>query len=157
MNHFWPLVIAFLLSLMACKSSQEAAVPSTIPEDFQLILTRSGCKGRCPSYVLFVDREGNVAYEGQMFVPNVGQFTKTISSKEVKAIYEAIEAADFWEREARYDDPNIMDLPTSSLEVRKSGTTHKVVCRFNVPQEMVDLMTAIDTIVGENGFKEVKK
>jgi hypothetical protein len=149
--------LVLLLTGVSCKSSQSVTETATIAEDFQLILTRTGCKGRCPTYTMFVDQAGNVAYEGQMFVKNLGRFTKQLSDQEVQEIAQAIEAADFWNKAETYDDPNIMDLPTATLEVRKNGTTHKVVCRFDTPDEMNDLLSNIETVVGEEGFTEVKK
>ena len=154
------LSLSFLLLLMsglACKSSQSVAETVGIAEDFQLILTRTGCKGRCPTYTMYVDQAGDVAYEGQMFVKNIGRFTKKLSESEVEEIAAAIEAADFWNKAEKYDDTNIMDLPSATLEVRKNGTTHKVMCRFDAPEEMNDLLTKIETVVGEDGFTEAKK
>lgn len=49
------------------------------------------CYGNCPVYNVTVDKEGNVKYEGDMFVYKSGEYRWKIPSKKVKQLSDLIE------------------------------------------------------------------
>lgn len=52
---------------------------------------RTMCYGNCPVYNVVVDKEGNVKYQGEMFVYKSGEYQWKISNKKVKQLRDLIE------------------------------------------------------------------
>ncbi|MEO1449998.1 MAG: DUF6438 domain-containing protein [Bacteroidota bacterium] len=150
-------VWALLLGLAACKSSKETtnAANSTgeIPADFALTLERSGCMGTCPAYMIHVQADGKVFYDGYSHAPLKGKHTKQISEARVKALIKALNDARFWEMKAKYDNPNITDLPSTTLKATLDGKSHSVLDRFESPDEVKNLSILVDEIIGLDGFE----
>lgn len=147
------------LTFESCKGTKAGETSTStveIPEDFQVIFSRGGCRGRCPVYTLFVNAEGTVNYQGEGFVDNIGKFEKKIPQAKVQELMKAFEDAKYFEMADSYDEPQVMDAPRMVVECRMNGKSHKVIDRFNAPEELKTLENRIDEIVGKEGYTEVK-
>lgn len=156
MPRFLPIIL-LVLGLIACKGPKEATTTTTkVPADFSLTLTRSGCMGTCPSYMVHVQADGKVFYEGYSFVSQVGKFTKEISQSRVQALITALEKANFWELKKAYDNPNISDLPGTTMKVTMDGKSHSVLDRFETPAVVQNLSVELDELIGMDGYSPFK-
>ena len=151
-------IFASIFLIEGCKGTKAGESTGSqyqIPEDFQLILSRGGCRGQCPIYTLYVNADGEVKYQGEAFVELKGKYEKQISEEKVRSLVQAFRDAKYFEMKDRYDDQQVMDLPSVTLECTMNGQSHKVVDRFESPEELKNLHKQIDEIVGQDGFKEV--
>ena len=147
-------VLLLSLGFFACKTTKEASTAnSAIPADFALTLTRSGCFGTCPSYMLHVQADGKVFYEGYSHTPITGKHTKEISEDKIRTLIKGLNEVDFWNLEKAYDNPQISDLPSTTMEATMDGKTHKVLDRFETPDAVKNFSILIDEVVGMDGFK----
>lgn len=156
---FLVFLICAAVAWEGCKGSKAgegSAAKVEVPEDFQVIFSRGGCRGQCPIYTLFVDAQGNVKYQGEAFVDHVGKFEKKISQAKVKELVQAFKDASYFEMSPTYDDPQVMDAPRMVVECRMDGQSHKVIDRFDAPEALKTLEKKIDEIVGNEGYTEVK-
>jgi hydroxymethylpyrimidine pyrophosphatase-like HAD family hydrolase len=58
-------------------------------------LRRTMCYGTCPVYSVVVDKEGNVSYNGEMFVYKSGEYNWKISKKKIKRLNDLLKEFDF--------------------------------------------------------------
>jgi hypothetical protein len=55
-----------------------------------------------------------------------------------------------------YDDENVMDLPTATIDVYMGGTRKKVVGRYETPNEFREFETYLDSIASLPVWQKVK-
>ena len=127
MRNIGLLMILMLMVGVGCKSSQNSESSTSIPSDFFLSIVHEGGKGPFPVYKIFVDANGVVQYHGESEVENIGRFQKKINSSQMESLMTAIEEAKFWDFNARYDDANVMDLPSCTTQATFNGQSHTVV------------------------------
>ena len=151
------IIISFIGS--SCKSSGSAAEsePRKIPEDFSLMMKRTGCHGECPIYEVAVSADGTVLFQGEAFVEMKGRYTKTVDVETLGALISELKKADFWSLNEKYDNPQIMDLPSCTITCNMDGKSHTVLNRFDAPEKLDNLQTKIDEIIGKDGFQKVTK
>ncbi|MDK2801649.1 MAG: hypothetical protein PWQ70_3268 [Clostridiales bacterium] len=90
-------------------------------------LKRTMCFGTCPVYSVTVDKEGNVNYNGEMFVYKSGEHHWKISKKKVKQLNDLIEEFGF--KSFIYEPGNefITDQPSCITTVKYSdGETKEI-------------------------------
>ena len=152
-------LILFCMLGLACKSTNQTTEnpPITIPDDFSFSLERTGCHGQCPIFSMTVMGNGDVFYQGEAFVPNVGKYTKNIGPETVKAIIEEVEKVNYWRLNEMYNDPQIMDLPSCITSCTMNEKSHKVVNRFNAPDKLIQFEKKIEELVGQDGYVKMKK
>ncbi|MEM7371217.1 MAG: DUF6438 domain-containing protein [Bacteroidota bacterium] len=154
------LLVCFVSSAnWGCKGSKagESSASYDVPEDFELIYSRGGCKGTCPVYTLYVAADGTVNYLGEAFVEMEGKYEKKITQEAVMALVTSVKEAAYFEMKGKYDDPNLMDVPSSKLECRMNGKKHVVVNRVGAPDHLIKLEEQIGEIVGKEGYSKVKE
>lgn len=115
------LFSGYLLLLAAC----QAFPPPTMPSDFSVSFERGPCFGTCPTYLLTVDADGSVLFNGQSFVLAEGQHSATLSPAELARLHQAIVAGDFLHLEDRYE-VGATDLPSMTTTVRMDGDLKSV-------------------------------
>jgi hypothetical protein len=147
---FWMLGM-ILLAGTSCKTSQ-VLLSESVPSDFQLQIRQTPCFGQCPAYQLQVDANGLVQYEGKSHVELIGKHSKQLSPQKMVALVEVLKSSDFWDYREEYDDPNIMDLPSSLMSCTLDGKTHNVKARVNAPKEFYFLIQTVVNIVGKEDF-----
>ena len=81
-------------------------------------LERTMCYGTCPVYNVTVDKEGNVKYEGEMYVYRSGKHQWKISNKKVKQLSDLIETFGFKSFVYKPDNGFITDQPSCITTVK---------------------------------------
>lgn len=149
------LLTLLLLCIPAC------ATPAEIPSDLQITLDRGPCFGSCPVYSVMIDANGNVVYQGTMFVAVEGKQTTTISEEQLGALVTAFKDIDFFSLKDSYE-AGATDLSTTTTILTMNGRT-KTVFNYGVgcdnelgpaPQKLCDLETLIDETVNVNQWVE---
>lgn len=156
-----PFQYLFLVwfAFWGCKGTQTSGTSGKqdIPEDFELTFSRTGCKGTCPVFTMYVDAKGEVYYQGEAFVEMEGKYRKSISQDDMRKLVEAVKEAGFFDMNNRYDDPNLMDVPSATIECKMNGNKHKVVDRVEGPEKLKRLEEQIEQIIGKEGFNKLKE
>jgi len=111
------IVLASTVALCACrKPSAEvrpdpidavavSPAPSPPPAKWSVTLERTRCYGACPAYVVSVDQDGHVAYEGESFVAAFGKRTSNVPSAAAVNLYARAKALHFETLKPRYAVP----------------------------------------------------
>lgn len=123
-------------------------VNETVALDDKILIeyTKTPCLGRCPSFMLIVYKNGNIEYEGNMFVDKIGTFKGKIDLKITDPILAKANTIGFYNMEAEYD-AGYTDIPTTILKINGDSTSHSVRDRWNGPTELHDLYTMLDQLI----------
>ena len=84
-----------------------------IPPDFSLRISRRGCEGKCPVYMVRLDGQGVVRWNGMHFVAIQGADEITIDPWDVRAIVREIERRDLFS----FQKTNLSCLDSPSVEI----------------------------------------
>ncbi|NNK80345.1 MAG: hypothetical protein HKO93_02520 [Flavobacteriales bacterium] len=135
--------------IKAEKAAQEAAPvspPVYVGDSLLLHFERSTCFRRCPAYKIKVYESGFTTYEGVNFVDNIGYYQTQLSPSEIAEIYTFIAEADFFELEDRYDNENIMDLPSMTFRAKAMGKDKQILARYEIPEALLKMASDIDEL-----------
>lgn len=148
------VIIAFLgLFFIAGAPQAVAQKKKTKPgKDFMLMMERSPCRGNCPSYIVTIDSKGNVIYEGRRSVNYIGTYRKTISSAQLKQIVAAMNNANYFSFDEKYDNENIADAVTWTINYTNRGKTKQVTDRYGAPETLKELQIKLEDIIGDSGY-----
>ncbi len=108
-------------------------------------LRKTPCFGDCPIYEMTIDKEGNVVFNGIKFVPEVGKKTFVLTEEELKTISEKLNSKDFSTYEKIYDNPKIMDLP--STYIAHNGKQVQIRVWKDAPATLIDLHEYLEGIL----------
>lgn len=121
-----------------------------ISKDLEITLERRHCYGTCPVYKLAVFGDGRVIYQGERFVKEVGERTKTLSPDEVKMLVNEFDRAGYFSFKDEYADYSMTDMPTTVTSIRIEGRSKRVEHYhgdFSTPKKLIRLENLIDEIV----------
>src|SRR5580765_3984419 len=111
-------------------STQNASTPLTISDDLQITLERGACYGRCAQYVLTINSDGSVAFDGKEETKVKGKATGSISKEDLKELVAQFDKVKFFRLEDRYEFGNcpikISDTPSATTTLRINGKTKTV-------------------------------
>lgn len=82
------LLIAIVFT--ACAHQKKARAKRSKPSRITVTsiqMTRGACFGRCPSYTVSIESNGNAAYQGRTFAPYEGEYVKTFPAQQVAALF----------------------------------------------------------------------
>jgi len=121
--------------------------PTTNPTAVTIELSRTGCFGTCPSYMVTIRGDGLVTYRGDGFVSIRGYRTAHIDGAAVSALLDRFRRANFFGLENEYRT-GWTDLPEFGLTVRV-GDVSKVVSDYGgewvgMPAVVTELEEAVD-------------
>lgn len=150
-SSFWLLL--FALAVPACahkKIPQQSAIITAPTPPVQagpvLVFQRTPCYGTCPAYTATVFADGRVEYEGQRFVPVLGQHTLRLPPATVAEMLAAAQRINFSQLEERYSR-NTSDLPATLITVHPVGQPAKsVFAEEGIPD---NLKSYIDYLKGQ--------
>ncbi|MDB5234590.1 MAG: hypothetical protein JWR44_1583 [Hymenobacter sp.] len=126
-------------------SKKTTATKPKIETQPVLTFQRTACFGTCPSYTMQVFADGRVAYEGQRFVPIVGQKELRLPVATVNEMLRKVQEAHFDQFDSRYAQ-NTSDLPSVVVAVRQPGGKFKTVqVEEGEPANVRELMTYLGT------------
>jgi hypothetical protein len=118
--------------------------------DLQLTLQRGGCFGRCPAYVLHIEPDGKVTFEGQGNTAITGTIKSTIGQDKLIALAIEINKATFFDLDHDYES-GISDVPEYILTVQMGGVKRQVrTTSEEGPRRFQMLMSRIDGIVNSD-------
>ena len=112
-----------------------------------ITLERSTCFGRCPSYTLRIEGNGNVNYEGRDFVAVQGVQTAQITPDAVKSLADAFFKIDYFALQDSFDG-DITDIPHAITSFSIDGKTKRIYNRMGGPDGLKALETKIDSVAG---------
>lgn len=150
--------ILFILSLLvvSCGSSYAQKRSKTkVGKDFMVSIEKTSCRGTCPGYVAKIDAKGVLVYEGSRNVKNIGKFTKTLSYTQLKQLVAEFNKAQFFTLQDKYDNEGVADLPICTISYTNRGKSKTVVGRYMAPEAFDSLASAIEKIMGTEGFTKV--
>ncbi|GAB4413224.1 MAG: hypothetical protein OHK0039_19930 [Bacteroidia bacterium] len=152
------LFCILVLSLGACTGSRQARqTAAVLPADFSLDLTRTACRGACPAFTAHIDAQGQVFYEGGDHAPLVGRYTRQLTTDEQERLLALLDTHDFWGFAPRFTEPEVFDLPKRILACQSQGRVHRVEAMIHVPPAFDTLFTAVEAVIGREGFEAVEK
>ncbi|NNC83857.1 MAG: hypothetical protein HKN79_09775 [Flavobacteriales bacterium] len=116
---------------------------------------RRPCFGRCPVYKIKVFESGYTTYEGVNFVEYMGYYQARLSAAEIASIYQMVAEADYFSLNDRYDNENIMDLPSMIFRVQAMGKDKRIVARYEIPDELNRFAEQIDQLFADTDWHPV--
>ncbi|MBZ4647156.1 MAG: hypothetical protein JG777_2645 [Clostridia bacterium] len=118
------------------------------------------CYGTCPVYSVTVDNEGNVNYNGEMFVYKSGEHHWKISKKKVKQLNDLIEEFGFKSFIYEPGDEFITDCPSCITTVKYSNGETKEIDHYYGHILVDDSLTVfekkIERIIGTKKYVNPK-
>lgn len=113
---------------------------------------KTECFGDCPVYDVIIDAEGNVTYKGLKYVTEIGERKFTLTEEEFTTLKEKLGSNNFSEYKKVYDDPNLMDLPSTFI-------THKdeqVQIRLwkEIPKDLINVHEYVQGLLLDKKFFE---
>ena len=126
-------------------ASSSCANRKTSDPDIVLSFKQSACFGTCPIYVMTIDENGHVRYEGERFVDKVGVYTKDLSQDEQKELFKYLK--DFeWELFKDEYRTQVTDLPSIIVHYRTKKVDKKITITGEHPKELDVLTQKIQAI-----------
>lgn len=123
-------------------------------------IERTMCYGNCPVYSVTVDKEGNVIFNGEMFVYKSGQHHWKISKKKVEQLNDLIDSFDF--KSFKYEPGSgfITDQPSCITTVKYPDGEIKEIDHYYGHIMIDDSLTAfekkIERIIGTKKYVNPK-
>lgn len=116
-------------------------MPAVPLSQVRIVLTRSGCFGRCPNYSVELRGDGSVLYTGHSFVDVEGEHRYQVPVPEVAALVESARAKDLWSMRPSYR-ARITDHPTYGLTFDMGGQIHRI-------EDYVGQLVGIPAVISE--------
>lgn len=125
---------------------------NTAPTDTVLVFQRTPCYGTCPIYTATIFRNGRVSYNGERFVPFMGQHELTLAPATVTAMLAEARRINFNQFAPSYT-ANVSDLASTIITVYQPGQQrHRVLAEASIPaslqQYIAYLKDKIDPLAG---------
>ncbi len=159
-----------LLVLVSCREQKEispavevipeaqAAVPPSNPADSLLCrYERTPCFGRCPVFELTIYQSGYAVYQGKNFVDLIGFYHTTLSAASLQKISAVATEIGYFGFQEVYDNAYVTDLPTIYTELQISGERQRVMARYQAPEGLQRLYTALDEAIAQSTWALMKK
>ena len=107
-----------------------------------LYYERSMCFGPCPAFRLEVDPNGKARFNGRANVSPMGQHQGTWPLEWLESLADEAHAIGFADKAGTYDNPLIMDLPST----RVTFGPHRVLDRVNGP-DLGQFYAILDSLI----------
>lgn len=172
-------MLALLVLLAACEtalppsSSPSSSLPSSAasaasshratPQSpgFISLERTAGLLPEGPRYVVTLFQDGDVLFEGHANVLHKGTQTIRIPLERARALFQRLEAINFWERHPRYTEDRAISggddkilrvapegAPMDIVTVRYQGRFKRIDGLFFAPTELLEFKRAIEEAVG---------
>lgn len=140
--------IAFLLAATQGLAQDESFPPG----DIHIRLERTPCEGKCPTYALDIDGNGQVTYEGIQWVATLGRRTWQVPREDVVDLVNRFLAAHFFEAapEYRHGDTlpatadSVARAPGARLTLNLGAKSHTVYLVADYPEALALLPMNVD-------------
>ena len=151
------LPLLFAAFAGACSTQQPAASEAhTFGSDADPLffsLERTPCFGKCPAYVITVDKDGKATYTGRTFADRPGRWTTTVDNATMNALLDRADAMGFFGLEDRYDGP-VTDLPSTIIRIQADGKDKKIVARYRTPEVFKAYAAFADSVLDKAGWEK---
>ncbi len=140
------LLIGFFFSLDWRDARR--APPIIIPDDLSgvvITLERTPCFGSCPAYRVTVHGDGQVTYEGEMFVEVMGVETYQIPEEDVRELVAAFVSLNYFSLDDEYVSRST-DLPSTTTSITIGGMTKTVYHYGDGPGTLIQVENKIDEL-----------
>ena len=85
------IVLALMISCLAmAKQHKHKKAKAKDAKIESVTMQRTGCYGRCPSYILEIDKSGIATYTGIRFTEDSGVFGKKLSQDKINELFNQI-------------------------------------------------------------------
>ncbi len=154
-SDFWLKALGNSSEFRTVKLNAENVIDNLIKKEENTLFTlrKTGCFGDCPIYSARVDKEGNVTFNGKEYVSVKGLKEFKLTDKELKTFTEKLNKKDFTSYKDIYDNPKIMDLPTTYI-LHKGKQVKIRLWNDDVPEELMDLHEYFEGILLEKKLFE---
>lgn len=141
-----------IIDAAAPDTSVADAAPPPNPTGLSISLERTVCYGACPAYVVTLQGDGTVLYEGKQYVKIKGKQADKVDPAIVTVLLDKLDRAGFDKLHVDDKCPMIAtDHPTSTITLVRGGKKH-VVEHYTgntcAPKVLYDLADAIDAAAG---------
>jgi len=149
------LFFAVLASTISCKNQKNTGAENSAstnahtdtvvvivekpaePKDSLVIaFDKTPCFGRCPVYKVKVYASGFAIYEGINFAEKMGLYSTQLKLSQIENIYQSAVEIGYFDLKNEYNDPLVMDLPSTISRINYKGNDHRVMARNNVPEKL---------------------
>ena len=132
------------------QSSNTSAIQS-------IMIDRTGCFGKCPTYSIKIDNSGIVTYTGKRFVTDSGVYTKNVGATITTEIIHQLHFHKVDTCRNLYENM-IPDLPGLVYTIQYKDSTKKIRNAFWGPEYLKQIAVAIDDLgkVHDNTWKKEK-
>jgi hypothetical protein len=93
-----PIALAVLITAAATVRAQSPPTPVPPAHSVEIVLERTSCFGTCPSYIVTLDGDGNVVYQGREFVRVTGEHRTKIDPAKVDDLVREFQRIGFFNR-----------------------------------------------------------
>ncbi len=142
--------LVFCLSLLlvfSCKSNktasenqpeeqERAAQAEFAPGTLVLSISTSPCFGQCPVYELNVYGNQSVEFTGKRFAHKEGTFHGTLTKEQFAELLELMDEAELEKANDVYDNPDITDLPMTTILYTTDSGKKSIKARYDVPENI---------------------
>ncbi len=124
MSYFLSISLGVLALFGSCGNVRDASDRQTIGDELTIRLERKGCYGQCPMYILDIQPDGSVKFEGKGYTKTIGAVESKIGHDQLKELISAIRKNDFFAFRDTYETGvdgcprTATDMPTVILSVR---------------------------------------
>jgi len=115
-------------------------------------IKKTECFGDCPVYDVTLDEKGNVTYNGKKYVKVSGVQKFQLTEEELATFKEKLANADFNSFKKVYDDPNLMDLP--STYISHKGKQIQIRLWRGIPKELSTVQSYLVEMLYDKKFLE---
>lgn len=144
-----------------CEKKMKIGYPFPL-KNLTIRLKRSGCLGPCPVYELIIHGNGEVIYNGEYFVKEIGIRKDKISQSQIFTLFKYAIKIGFFELKSEYNtesyyelDKNgmvqysesmITDLPTYEVEIKIGNKKKEIIDYLGAPKRLRQFENMIDKI-----------
>ena len=142
--------------------SQAEAISSEgqyLGEDTAVTLTRSGCYGTCPAYVVTIFGSGRVEFRGETYVCEKSPVATQIDSKLARRLVDGLQVVDF-SKMSSYTHHDLIHGFMATVTLRQGGSEHKVEHYHgdaNAPRLLSMIEERIDVVAGTSAWLGVRE
>ena len=142
------LGLVLLTGFSSCKNRNQ------VPETASIAFAQTACFGTCPIYTMTISGSGLATFEGERFTDKIGSFTKQMTAKETKNLFNQV--YDFSWNDFKENYPTqVSDLPSTVFELNYKEISKRVRVTGEHPAELDVLQTILSNIAESDGWTDM--
>jgi heat shock protein HslJ len=129
------------------KPTTDQTAETPIKKGKAITLYKSPCKGTCEEFYMEFFEDGMVAYTGKFNAQIQGNHFVKLAPSKSTSLFQEFAKSNFMNFEAKYDNPQIMDLQTTHLTYQDKKI--EIRYKYNAPKELQALLTEVEAMAKE--------